>query len=144
MIVTCASTADVPAIANILSGWNATTPWLPRVHSRASEKGFAQMLVERGWTSVVRTEGQVLGFLSRDNRKIHALYVAPHARGVGVGKMLLDQAKVARDSLSLFTFQQNDGAQRFYMREGFYEAYRTDGSGNDEGLPDICYEWRRA
>ncbi|MCK0126844.1 GNAT family N-acetyltransferase [Gelidibacter sp. F2691] len=144
MMIARASTSDIPAIANILSGWNAATPWLPRVHSRASEKGFAQMLVERGWTSVVRTEGQVLGFLSRENRKVHALYVAPHARGAGVGKMLLDQSKAVRDTLSLFTFQENDGAQRFYMREGFFEVFRTDGSGNDEGLPDICYEWRRA
>lgn len=144
MIIARASAADIPAIANILTGWNAATPWLPRVHSRASEKGFAQMLVDRGWTTVARDGARVLGFLSRDKRKVHALYVSCHARGQGVGKALLDQAKQAMDSLSLYTFQNNVDAQRFYLREGFAEAFRTDGAGNDEGLPDICYEWRRA
>ncbi|TQV69508.1 GNAT family N-acetyltransferase [Aliiroseovarius halocynthiae] len=117
---------------------------MPRVHSRASEKGFAQMLVDNGWTLVARDGPRVLGFLSRDKRKVHALYIAHHARGQGVGKVLLDHAKQASDALSLYTFQNNSDAQRFYLREGFNEIFRTDGAGNDEGLPDICYEWRRA
>lgn len=144
MIIAPANTSDVPAIANILTGWNASTAWMPRVHSRASEIGFAQMLVANGWTSVAREDDRLLGFLARDKRKVHALYVTPHARGQGVGKALLDQAKQVSDCLSLYTFQKNDGAQRFYLREGFSEAFRTEGAGNDEGLPDICYEWRRA
>lgn len=102
------------------------------------------MLVDNGWTSVARKEDRILGFLSRDKRKVHALYVSHYARGQGVGKALLDHAKTASDSLSLYTFQNNTGAQRFYLREGFAEIFRTDGAGNDEGLPDICYEWRRA
>ncbi|SMR70732.1 Ribosomal protein S18 acetylase RimI [Aliiroseovarius halocynthiae] len=144
MIIAAAAPSDVPAIANILTGWNAATPWMPRVHSRASEKGFAQMLVDNGWTLVARDGPRVLGFLSRDKRKVHALYIAHHARGQGVGKVLLDHAKQASDALSLYTFQNNSDAQRFYLREGFNEIFRTDGAGNDEGLPDICYEWRRA
>lgn len=144
MILAPATPADVPAIANILSGWNAATPWLPRVHSRAAEKGFAEMLVARGWTTVARDGPRVTGFLSRSGDEVHALYVAPHARGCGVGKALLDHAKSGRDSLSLYTLQENAPAQRFYLREGFTEAYRTDGAGNDEGLPDIRYDWRRA
>ncbi|WP_432449517.1 GNAT family N-acetyltransferase [Aliiroseovarius marinus] len=144
MILAPAMPADAPAIANILSGWNAATPWMPRVHSRQSEKGFAALLVARGWTTVARSGGRVTGFLSRDEAEIHALYVAPHARGSGVGKALLDRAKATQMRLSLFTFARNEPAQRFYLREGFTEAYRTDGSGNDEGLPDIRYDWRRA
>ncbi|WP_424940846.1 N-acetyltransferase family protein [Aliiroseovarius sp. S253] len=144
MIIAPATSSDVPAMANILTGWNASTEWMPRVHSRASEREFAQMLVGNGWTLVARDETRLLGFLSRDKRKVHALYVSPHARGRGVGKALLDHAKQVSDSLSLYTFQDNDRAQRFYLREGFSEIFRTDGAGNDEGLPDICYEWRRA
>lgn len=144
MIIAPATPCDVPAIANILSGWNAATDWMPRVHSRASERGFAQMLVDNGWTLVARDGDRVLGFLSRDKCKVHALYVSPHARRRGVGKALMDHAKQASDSLSLYTFQRNDAAQRFYLREGFSEIFRTEGAGNDEGLPDICYEWRRA
>lgn len=141
MIVTPATSADAGAIANILSGWNAATPWVPRMHSRASEKQFAQMLVDRGWTTVARVNGRVRGFLSRHGAEIHALYMAPAARGQGLGKALLDHAKSQSRDLALYAFQANQGACRFYLREGFTEAFRTDGAGNDEHLPDIRFIW---
>ena len=48
------------------------------------------------------------------------------------------------DGLSLYTFQVNDGARRFYERHGFVVAALGDGSDNEEGQPDIRYEWRPA
>ncbi|MCK8483205.1 GNAT family N-acetyltransferase [Aliiroseovarius sp. S2029] len=144
MKILLATPADAPAIANILTGWNAATPWMPRVHSRRSEKGFARLLVDRGWTIVAQDRGRVVGFLSRDGDEVHALYLIPAARGQGIGKALLDDAKAAVPRLSLYTFQANAGACRFYRREGFTEAFRTDGAGNDEHLPDIRFCWRAA
>ncbi|MDE9451152.1 GNAT family N-acetyltransferase [Aliiroseovarius sp. Z3] len=137
-----ATMADAPAIANILTGWIAATPWMPRVHSRASEKDFARILVGRGWTTVAQEGMRTLGFLSRDGDEVHALYLLPAARGHGIGKALLDDAKAAAPQLALYTFQANEGACRFYQREGFTEAFRTDGAGNDEHLPDIRFTWR--
>jgi hypothetical protein len=37
----------------------------------------------------------------------------------------------------LWVFVENPGAQRFYQRAGFYEVARTDGSDNEELIPDI-------
>lgn len=34
-------------------------------------------------------------------------------------------------------------ARAFHARMGFTEIARTDGTGNDEGLPDVQLEWRR-
>ncbi|MCF8469656.1 MAG: hypothetical protein K9G30_02600 [Parvibaculum sp.] len=42
---------------------------------------------------------------------------------------------------SLWTFQANLGARRFYERHGLNEARRTGGTENEEKLPDILYEW---
>ena len=75
---------------------------------------------------------------------MHALYLLPEACGQGIGKALLDRAKGEAGPLELWTFQANTGAQRFYLREGFVEARRTDGAENDEGLPDIFYTWQPA
>ena len=138
-----ATVADAPAIAAILSDWIDATPWMPRVHTHEEDRGFGRMLVDKGWTHVVRDGGEAVGFLSRDGAEVHALYVARTARGRGVGKALLDQAKDATPLLQLYTFEANEAAQRFYLREGFVEIGRTDGSGNDEHLPDIRFEWRR-
>jgi ribosomal protein S18 acetylase RimI-like enzyme len=44
--------------------------------------------------------------------------------------------------VDLSTFQANARALAFYRREGFHEAERTDGSGTEEGLPDVRLIWR--
>jgi membrane-anchored protein YejM (alkaline phosphatase superfamily) len=44
--------------------------------------------------------------------------------------------------LQLWTFQVNGTARRFYERHGFLAVESTDGSGNEEGDPDVRYVWR--
>lgn len=139
MIVTTATPADAPTIGAIMSDWIDATPWMPRVHTRTDEQGFGRMLVDKGWATVVRHNAVPVGFLARDGAEIHALYATP--QGQGIGKALLDHAKAQTTRLSMFAFQENHDAHRFYLREGFVETGRTNGAGNDEHLPDIRYEW---
>ncbi len=134
---------DAPAIAAILSGWTDETPWLPRVHSRAEDLENAAELIRRGWVSIAREAGQVLGFIAHEGEEIHALYVARPARGQGIGSALIDHAKARASRLGLWAFEANLRARAFYRREGFREVARSDGAGNDEGLPDIRLEWSR-
>ena len=42
--------------------------------------------------------------------------------------------------LRLYTFARNEGARRFYERHGFVAVAFGDGSGNQEGEPDVRYE----
>ena len=42
--------------------------------------------------------------------------------------------------LRLWTFQRNAGARRFYERNRFIAVEFGDGSGNEEGEPDVRYE----
>ena len=63
----------------------------------------------------------------------------------GIGAELVAVAKRERfDGLRFWTFVTNEGAQRFYLRQGFQEVEWTDGSDNEEGGPAIRYAWRRA
>jgi hypothetical protein len=41
----------------------------------------------------------------------------------------------------LWTFQANAPARRFYERHGFGAVEFGDGSGNEEGEPDVRYVW---
>ncbi|MFP7570859.1 GNAT family N-acetyltransferase [Marivita sp. S2033] len=138
-----ASTLDAGGIGAILSNWIDTTGWLPRVHSRAENIAHAAVMVERGWVVVAECNNGISGFLARHGRDIHALYIDAAARGQGIGTQLLKHAMDCSDRLELWTYQQNLSAQRFYERHGFLETARTDGAGNDEGLPDIRYRWQR-
>jgi hypothetical protein len=59
-----------------------------------------------------------------------------------VGAALLDRAKAQRSGgLTLWTFVANEGARRFYARQGFVEIGRSEGE-NEEGLPDLLFRWR--
>jgi GNAT superfamily N-acetyltransferase len=146
-----ARSTDAGKIGEILHRFEAETPWMPKQHSGAEAVAFCGVMIDRGWVTVAcdgATDGatdvpQVLGFLARDAAQICALYVTPEACGQGIGKLLLDVAKSSQLRLSLWTFQANAGAQRFYLREGFKEQQRSDGSRNDEGLPDIEYLWTK-
>jgi len=39
-------------------------------------------------------------------------------------------------------FVENVDARAFYEAHGFKEVKRTSGSENEEGAPDILYEWQ--
>jgi hypothetical protein len=56
---------------------------------------------------------------------------------------LLQHLQGAHEVLTLGTFQAKTAAQDFYVTHGFEEQERTDGTGNDEGLPDIRLQWRK-
>lgn len=88
-------------------------------------------------------ERAVVGMLVLDQSWIDQLYVAPDLTGQGIGAELLAVAKRERPAgLELWSFVSNTGAQRFYSWHGFRELQRTDGSGNEEGAPDIHYAWQ--
>ena len=142
MRIRAATPKDARATGAILTEFVETTPWMPRLHSADEDRGFCATMIERGWVRVIE-DGGVVGFIARNEAEVNALYVARTFRGRGAGAALLRDAQAARDELSLWTFQDNLGARRFYAAHGFYEVARTDGQQTDEKLPDVQLEWRR-
>ena len=136
--------SDAPQIAAILSGWIDATGWMPRVHSHAEDRGFGEFLIAKTDVRVATAGGKTVGFLAARGPSIEALYVVDDWRGQGVGQALLDDLRTEQPELQLWTFQANDGARRFYARNGFEEVELTDGAGNDEKLPDVRLVWRKA
>ena len=73
---------------------------------------------------------------------IEQLYLRPAAVGNGLGARLVECAKAELGTLiRLYTCRANAGARRFYERRGFRVLELGDGSGNEEGCPDVLYEW---
>ena len=86
-----------------------------------------------------RVSAAYIGF---DAEWIHHLYVLPEFQGEGLGPQLLAKAMADNRPKRLWTFQQNTRARRFYEDRGFVAVEFTDGRGNEEMTPDVCYEWR--
>lgn len=135
---------DAGQIGQIMTEANATPAWKPGLHSEAEDIAFCGEMIDRGWVRVAEaSERQIAGFIARDGDEVNVLFVRPRHQGQGIGSALLNEAKAQAARLELWTFQKNDGARRFYLRHGFREAGRGDGSGNDEGLPDIRFVWEK-
>jgi GNAT superfamily N-acetyltransferase len=90
----------------------------------------------------VAEEEAVIGFVALSTEKVEQLYVHPDHQGRGVGGALLAKAKERLPSgFTLWVFQQNEQARRFYEANGLRLLQLTDGSGNEEKTPDALYEW---
>jgi ribosomal protein S18 acetylase RimI-like enzyme len=83
---------------------------------------------------------KVVGMIAYNKTEISQLYIHVRYQGIGIGEALLNKAKEhSSGRLTLYTFDINQKAQRFYEKHGFIIIGR--GNENEENLPDIQYEW---
>jgi GNAT superfamily N-acetyltransferase len=95
------------------------------------------------WVAEAADGGGTVGVMVLDGSLLSQLCLDPDWRGRGIGDRFVALAKErAPEGLSLWTFQVNKPAHRFYERHGFVAVEYTDGSGNEEREPDVRYEWR--
>ncbi|WP_125778162.1 GNAT family N-acetyltransferase [Antribacter gilvus] len=135
---------DAPRIAEIyLRSFAAALPGVRRTHSDDEVRAwFGDIVVPAGRTWVAVADDLVAGFLVLDDGWIAQLYLDPDRRGHGIGDRFVDLAKAEHPGgLSLWTFQANWPARRFYERHGFVPVEHTDGRGNEEREPDVRYAW---
>ena len=133
---------DWPEVARVFIAARAGMTYLPDLHSDADTRLFIRRVVKRSAVWLAAREGAMLGFAALEPGWLHHLYVDPAAQNAGAGSALLEKAKAELpEGFSLWTFQANLGARRFYERHGLKETHRTDGADNEERLPDILYEW---
>jgi GNAT superfamily N-acetyltransferase len=138
---------DAAAVAEVyLSSFHTAIPTIRLAHSDDEVRGWiASHLIPQRETWVAEQAGIVVGLMTVHDGWLEQLYLAPDARGQGIGDRLVELAKERQpDGLQLWTFQVNGPARRFYARHGFREVELTDGSGNDEREPDVRLEWRPA
>ena len=101
--------------------------------------------ISQGSSYIWIDRDEILGWVDVSGDDLDQLYVRRGRTGQGIGRQLLEFAKAASPGrLVLYTFQVNEGARRFYRREGFVETAFGDGSMNEEGAPDVKMEWVRA
>ncbi|MCA0873202.1 GNAT family N-acetyltransferase [Seohaeicola saemankumensis] len=138
-----ARSTDAGALGHILYRFQEETEWMPKLYTAAEMIRFCGAMIDYGWVTVADGNGRIHGFIARDGEEICALYMAQQTNRKGVGRRLLGHAKARRSRLWLRTLQVNEGAQRFYRRQGFVESERGDGAENDENMPDIIFVWEK-
>lgn len=140
VVIRAAVLADAPVLQAMLVAHFAHHGEAPLRGVEALERyGFGPHAVFR--SLIAERRGQVLGFAlfypdfstlrGRPGVMLHDLFVAPEARGTGLGRQLL--ACVMREGadweaafLTLMVDRDNDLAQGFYARLGFAERGNYD------------------
>ena len=138
---------DSDAIAETYNAsFETLLTFLPDLHTRDDWRRFINAVVPLDheiW--VAEDEGTVVGFAAIGESTLGHIYVRPDFQRRGLGTALLDKTKELRpDGFTLWTFPANEQACRFYDRHGLRPTEYGDGSGNEEGVPDVRYEWRPA
>jgi ribosomal protein S18 acetylase RimI-like enzyme len=144
-VIRGARSGDGDAIAELYERSFATLSFLPTLHTSEEHRAWFGQVVAQQEVWVWEEKGVILGFIALGDATVDYLYVEPNRTGRRIGSSLLDRAKERRPSgFSLWTFQQNEGARRFYERRGLRVIRLTDGEGNEERTPDALYAWRLA
>ena len=141
-----AGVEDAEAIADLYTAARvAAVPQMPpALHTNDEDRRhFAGQLARddhEAW--VAERDGRIVAYALLTPVWLDHLFVEPAHLGSGVGSVLLDLVKSLRpDGFSLWVFESNAGARRFYARHGLVELERTDGSGNEEKAPDVRMAW---
>ncbi|WP_326669485.1 GNAT family N-acetyltransferase [Streptomyces canus] len=145
VVIRRAADSDASATADVyLRSFTAALPTVVRPRSDDEVRTYIRdVVVPSRETWVAVAEEQVVGLMVIAGDLLSQLYLDPDWRGRGIGDQFVALAKERSPrGLSLWTFQVNKPAHRFYERHGFVEAERTDGSGNEEREPDVRYVWR--
>jgi GNAT superfamily N-acetyltransferase len=135
----------MPALARLYRRTvRASLPFVPELHTAEEDAWwFAERLFAANQVWLAETAEGPEGYVAFRADFIEHLFIAPPSQGARLGVRLLDKAKEQAQELSLWTFQANARARRFYERHGFVAVTETDGADNEEKLPDVLYRWRR-
>jgi GNAT superfamily N-acetyltransferase len=131
--------------ALLLAARRAALPGLREVHTDDETLTWMRDVVfPRQSVRLAVLRREIVGFAARDGAMLTQLWIRPGWTGHGIGQLLLDamiaEAASITPVLRLYTFQRNEGARRFYERNGFAIRTLGDGQSNEEGEPDVLYE----
>lgn len=134
---------DVEPIARMMRSTYDRMTYVPRLHTSEEDRAYIAGLFTDHELWVADDGDGVLGFAILSADQLLQIHVDPDEQNKGIGSTLFARAKERRPAgFSLWVFQKNDGARRFYERHGCELVRLTNGAEDEEREPDAQYEWR--
>ena len=138
-----ANEGDGPQVVEVFLASFALLTFLPKVHTQEETERFFLGEVKKGGITVAHLDEGIVGFINLSKGWVDHLYISPQYLRYGIGSQLLKFSQTAQSSFKLWCFQENHRGRQFYEAHNFQAVKFTDGSSNEEKIPDILYEWRK-
>lgn len=131
------SRADYPALIDLWeASVRATHHFLPEAEILALRPLILEYYFDAVTLYCARTEeGHIAGFSGLLDGKIEMLFVAPEARGGGVGRRLVQHAIGQCGATQVDVNEQNEQAVGFYQKMGFTVTGRSPLDGQGKPYP---------
>lgn len=130
-------------VEQVIKIFNGSRPDFVIQHSIEEDRNFFKKNIIPNSKIFILKKNIILGFISMKANHIDHLYIKSSEFGKGYGTLLLNYVKELYNVLSLWVFQKNQKAVKFYLSNDFIISKETNGRGNDENLPDYYMEWRK-
>jgi len=93
--------------------------FLPEEFFETERRQIVEHWLPIAQTMVYETDGRVVGFLALIGNEVGAIFVDPDYQSRGIGRALMDAARVSRPCLELDVFEANVIGRSFYDVYGF-------------------------
>ena len=132
-----ANPADAVRLAEVMTAARRSAD-IPNLHTAAEDLAFHRRLIAEARVVVAEADGVPVGYAAIRNGWLEHLWVVPEHHRRGIGRALLAWARAAQPGdLRLHVFAHNARAIAFYRAHGAIEIATSDGSTNEERLPDV-------
>lgn len=93
--------------------------FIPEAYWKNNKEKMQDTYLPMSEVYLIEDQNKSYGFIALIENKIAAIFISPEHQGKGLGKLLINYAKIQKDSLELNVYQQNTNSVRFYKSVGF-------------------------
>ena len=119
-------------------------PFLAEDFFAAERENIPRIYLPMADTYVYIKDEAVVGFIALIGNEVGAIFVHPRLHGQGIGRALMDHARILRGNLEVEVFKENRIGREFYRRYGFSFMDEHVHEETGESLLRLVYDTNQA